>query len=274
MGAPMITPRQARTCAGLLVATASVVVANVAFLQSGHRTQRAAPVVTLSMATPQPVAPKLPSIGDGRALERVQRSLATSIRAITTGPARADTAVQQQAGLPNRLGGFAMSGQNLIDARVAADVARKRTTLVQEIQRLLTTRGYAPGPANGHLGLVTRSAILAFEHDQGLSLTAEPGQTLRHWLRPAAAGPRPAPPRRSHRSAATVSGVVLEIQRLLIASRHLAGAADGRADERTVAAIRAFEMAHDLVPSGRISGPLATALLGPSAKRPRLAKGG
>src|SRR5262245_6845088 len=53
-----------------------------------------------------------------------------------------------------------------------------RVELTRAIQRELKAKGYDAGAVDGVPGLVTRAAIMAYEADHGLALTAEPRQTL------------------------------------------------------------------------------------------------
>ena len=50
--------------------------------------------------------------------------------------------------------------------------------IIRGIQRELNGRGYDAGPPDGVVGLITRAAIMAYEHDYGLPLTATPSQDL------------------------------------------------------------------------------------------------
>src|SRR5690606_14603674 len=53
-----------------------------------------------------------------------------------------------------------------------------RSDLVRAVQRELKAKGYETGAVDGVTGLVTRGAIMAYESDSGLPLTAEPRQAL------------------------------------------------------------------------------------------------
>ena len=53
---------------------------------------------------------------------------------------------------------------------------------VESIQTSLATLGYKPGPADGVLGTRTRSAIEAFQRDQGMSVTGKATTQLRDLL--------------------------------------------------------------------------------------------
>jgi peptidoglycan hydrolase-like protein with peptidoglycan-binding domain len=50
--------------------------------------------------------------------------------------------------------------------------------LVIEIQRSLKVLGYQPGPIDGSPGDDTKSAIMAYQRDQGLLETGQPSEAL------------------------------------------------------------------------------------------------
>jgi hypothetical protein len=51
---------------------------------------------------------------------------------------------------------------------------------VQEMQRILTEKGYDPGDADGYIGTETQEAIREFQRSEGLAATGNPNeQTLR-----------------------------------------------------------------------------------------------
>jgi TPR repeat protein len=64
--------------------------------------------------------------------------------------------------------------------------------MVGELQRLLATGGYDPGPADGFLGEQTSQAIRRYQQDVGLPVDGAAGLALLNRLRAAAAGPPPA----------------------------------------------------------------------------------
>jgi peptidoglycan hydrolase-like protein with peptidoglycan-binding domain len=63
--------------------------------------------------------------------------------------------------------------------------------LIREIQRLLAELGFEPGPADGAMGNRTRTAIQAFQEQQGLRVNTQVSQTLLADLRAVAAGDPP-----------------------------------------------------------------------------------
>ncbi len=174
-----------------------------------------------------------------------------------------DTKSGDTKGTAQRVGSFApSSGQFSLIALPGADPTEARRATVRAIQGELARRGYEPGAANGAPGLVTRAAVLAYEHDQGLPLTADPSPEVLAHLRHGTSAPGAAigieagaMPQTGHAEA-----VIRSVQQSLGGLGYLAVSADGIATDETVRAMREFEMDAGLVPSGRISGPLIARL--------------
>lgn len=144
---------------------------------------------------------------------------------------------------------------------VAQTAAPVGSDLVKQIQRELAARGYETA-VDGNIGLVTRAAIMAFETDRGLPVTAEPSPQLLKAItsgtaRMVAASSMP-------RGATTKEAeqVIRTVQQSLAALSYLPGKIDGRMGEETVRAIREFEMDQSLPETGRISGQLVSRLAG------------
>jgi peptidoglycan hydrolase-like protein with peptidoglycan-binding domain len=144
---------------------------------------------------------------------------------------------------------------------------------VRAVQRELALRGYQTGVADGMPGLVTRAAIMAFESDHGLPLTAEPSESLlqRVLLGSAEAarsqsGSRTEPTPEAER-------VIRTVQQSLASLGYQPGAVDGRLGEQTIRAIREFEVQQGLSETGRVSGQLV-ARLARLAGQGRIADGG
>jgi peptidoglycan hydrolase-like protein with peptidoglycan-binding domain len=145
-------------------------------------------------------------------------------------------------------------------ARFAADTARPAAAApadpdtVRAIQRELAARGFGPLPRDGTPGLATRAAIMAYEHDHGLPLTAAPSESLLKRLL--------LPPEEGHgrSDGAVVSAeaeqVVAAVQRSLAELGYSPGRTDGRLGAETVRAITEFEVDRGQVPKGRISAEL------------------
>ena len=148
-----------------------------------------------------------------------------------------------------------------IDAMAAGPDEVADAETVRAIQRELKERGYGPVPFDGAIGLVTRAAIMAFEHDHGMALTGEASERLlKHMVLGAVA-----PANVSHSSVdrvATVHAaeVIRSVQQRLAALGYAPGHVDGRLGEETVKAIREFEMDKGMVPRGRVSAELAVGL--------------
>ena len=130
---------------------------------------------------------------------------------------------------------------------------------IRAIQRELNLRGYEVGTTDGRRGLVTEAAIMAFEYDHGLALTAEPTDALLMQVLMETA--RPEPRRRaSVELSASAELVVRKVQQQLAAAGYMAGKPTGRLDEDTVRAIREFEGDQRIPETGRVSGQLVAKL--------------
>ena len=163
----------------------------------------------------------------------------------------------------HRIGSFApSSGQLSLAALPGADPAEARRATIKGIQVELARRGYEPGPADGAPGLVTRAAVMAYEHDQGLPLTADPSPEVLAHLRHGTSAPGAAIglDASAPRTTGSADQVIRSVQQSLGHLGYLGTAPDGLATDDTVRAIREFEMDSGLVPSGRISGPLVARL--------------
>ncbi|MGF1622333.1 MAG: peptidoglycan-binding protein [Rhodomicrobiaceae bacterium] len=123
--------------------------------------------------------------------------------------------------------------------------------VVQGIQRELARRGYDPGEANGRVEIETRSAIIAYEFDEGMPLTGVPSEAiLKSLLFGLGEGlSEERTDERFERRRALVS----EVQDMLARMGYGAPASDGRLDARTREAIEKFESDRNLAASGRLS---------------------
>lgn len=147
-------------------------------------------------------------------------------------------------------------------ATLGAGSAPTKSTSQEEVtravQRELQIRGYATGATDGVAGVMTRAAIMAYEHDHGLALTARPSQEL---LKSIILGEGGKPGARSAKpGTAEAQDVVRSVQRSLAKLGYKAGAANGKLTLETARAIRAFEGDQALPETGRISGPLLARL--------------
>lgn len=173
--------------------------------------------------------------------------------------------------LTHRVGSFApSSGPLSMITAPGVDPADARRATVRTVQQELLRRGYEPGTADGAAGLVTRAAVLAYEHDQGLPLTADPSPEVLAHLRHGTSAPGAAIGLESdgQRPAAQAEQVIRSVQQSLARLGYFASPPDAQLSEETQRAIREFEMDQGLVPTGRISGPLVARLLKQAAGSP------
>lgn len=141
---------------------------------------------------------------------------------------------------------------------MSADAADHGDT-VRAVQRELHHRGYLSGTHDGVAGLVTRAAIMAYEHDNGLPLTAEPSEELlKRILLGAAASPPPAATSKDKRGQPEM--ITRTVQQTLSGLGYNTGKADGRLGEDTQRAIRDFESDNAMPETGRVSGHLVARL--------------
>ena len=149
-------------------------------------------------------------------------------------------------------------------APMAAPMAAGRDT-VRAIQGELAALGLGPVPRDGTLGVATRAAIMAYEYDHGLPITATPSvQLLQRLLLGAPdGGEHHAPPEVTSAEAAQV---VAGVQHALADLGYLHGPTDGRFTAETARAIREFELDKGMVPKGRICAELVRRLGGPAGK--------
>jgi peptidoglycan hydrolase-like protein with peptidoglycan-binding domain len=130
--------------------------------------------------------------------------------------------------------------------------------VVRAIQRELEQRGYQPGLADGLAHSVTRAAVMAYEYDHGLPLTGEPSEAL---LKAILFGiPGNAGPKGASQPSPEAQRIIRLVQQGLAALGYQVGTIDGRLSEETTKAIRKFEAAQGLPPSGRVSAPLLARL--------------
>jgi peptidoglycan hydrolase-like protein with peptidoglycan-binding domain len=144
-----------------------------------------------------------------------------------------------------------------VGAAAAVPSAGDPVETIRAIQRELQARGYDTGGQDGVPGLMTRAAIMAYEHDHGLPLGAEPDEdTLRRILLGASSA---APPAQGDKRPAA-EAVIRTVQQTLSGLGYNTGKVDGRLGEDTQRAIREFETDHQLPETGRVSGKLIARL--------------
>jgi len=145
--------------------------------------------------------------------------------------------------------------------------------VVRAVQRELKERGYESGMPDGNAGLMTRAAIMAFEHDHGLALTAEPSpQLLKLILMGGFERRQAADAVMGREQSVQATQVIRTVQQSLVTLGYALGRVDGRLGEDTVRAIRDFEIDQGLAETGRVSG-LLVARLSRLAGQGRMASG-
>jgi Putative peptidoglycan binding domain len=176
-------------------------------------------------------------------------------REATPAPARAATTHDPPA---LRIARFAPDRNGLEGPRAPAGKGSDPET-VRAVQIELKRRGFGPVPSDGSLGLATRAAIMAYEHDSGLALTATPSEQL---LKRLLLGPAEGTVAHHGGEAVTPEAgeLVAYIQRALALLGYQPGGPDGRLGADTVRAIRDFEVDRGMVPKGRISAELVRQL--------------
>lgn len=144
-------------------------------------------------------------------------------------------------------------GQRVVVSPPGADLR----DVTRDIQTALAAKRYETGGQDGIAGPVTQAAILAYEIDNGLPLTAEPSDALLQMIKDGRRGPAT--------NASTAPGpkaeaLIRSVQGSLSKLGYKVGRADGRLGEATIAAIRAFEKQQAMPDTGRISGDLVSRL--------------
>ena len=222
----VVTNRTRFSTVACLVLTLGMVL-NVFGLQGAHRTPLAA------------IAEAFPTAS-------VRSGSANSPQAPSAGPVK-QTLNSADADLSVRA---ADSGRPAPDP-VPTGIPAPDDKLIAAVQRELTDRGYGLGQINGKAGIITRSAIMAFEFDQHFSLTGEPSEELLRRILLSLSGPNqePALPP-SPKAAGIIHGAQLLLQRL----GYYTGLINAQLDEPTRKALRRFEADSGLVPKGRIAG--------------------
>ena len=175
-----------------------------------------------------------------------------------------ETPMTRRSGLPEeqalRIARFAPDLGKIDPAPGEPDDSADAET-IRAIQRELKLRGYGPVPGDGVIGLTTRAAIMAFEHDHAMALSGEASERLLKRILLGAADPAGADiPGAGRVGSNNAEQVIRSVQQWLAALGYQPGRIDGRPGEETVRAIRDFEMDKGLVPRGRISAELVVRL--------------
>lgn len=137
---------------------------------------------------------------------------------------------------------------------------RDRSDLTRAIQRELKAKGYETGAVDGVPGLVTRGAIMAYESDANLPLTAEPRHALLQHIVLGSADIAPADRGRPTPPGPEAEAVIRAVQRAFRQLGYMTTVPNGRLNDETRRAIRKFETERNLRETGRISGELLARL--------------
>jgi len=130
---------------------------------------------------------------------------------------------------------------------------RGKRGLIKAIQRELVQAGYAPGTPDGVAGMTTNAALLAYQYDHGLPMTAEPSEEL---LEALILGLPKVPGGSRSGLGPAAQQLVKTVQSSLEGLGFSVGRIDGQLGPMTQAAIRRFEHKSGMSPSGRISARL------------------
>jgi peptidoglycan hydrolase-like protein with peptidoglycan-binding domain len=229
-----MTPGQARVALGTFLLVSAGVAVNALFLQSDAVSAgRAGMGRTSSAPGLAGRGAMLPEAAPPRENERSSR-------------AEQGLRIARFAALPSSIDPAAAGPGEAIDAET-----------VRAIQRELKLRGYGPVPVNGTMGLATRAAIMAFEHDHGMALSAEASERLLKRIVLGAVEPTDVSHSVAEVGVSTrAAEVIRSVQEWLAALGYQPGQTDGRLGEETVKAIREFEVDKGMVPRGRVSAEL------------------
>lgn len=129
--------------------------------------------------------------------------------------------------------------------------------LIRAIQRELYAAGFARNAPDGALDMATRAAILAWERENGLPLTADATEEVLRALLLGAGIVRQA---NANRPSPTVQMLVRHIQILLKSRGFEALRINGKRDEPTRTAIAAFQRRQSMPVDGKISAALVVRL--------------
>lgn len=130
--------------------------------------------------------------------------------------------------------------------------------MTRAVQRELRLRGYETGGSDGAETLMTRAAIMAFEHDHNMPLTGRPSQAL---LKSILLGESQVGSQSGSKGGSPEAKQVIRfVQETLAGLGYRPGATDGVFTTETKIAIRKFERDQALPVSGRVSGPLIARL--------------
>lgn len=135
--------------------------------------------------------------------------------------------------------------------------AESEVTL-QAVERELNHLGYLADGVQPNERNFTRAAILAFEYDHGLPLTATASPEL---LEALILGRARAPGASTKIETEIAASLIRRVQATLVRLGYPVGSIDGQIGPRTRAAIKAFEQHEGLMPTGRVSAQLFAILV-------------
>ena len=240
-----LKPQQARLALAMFIAVGAAISVNILYMQDQ----------SVASATARSKAERVKMKADA---ERTKR-LALEPREMPAAKAAAvaTAAIVPLPAVSERAGRFSPSAGQIERASLpSSETEMRMPELAKSIQQKLVQRGYEPGTPDGVTGVVTRAAIMAYEHDQGLALTGEPSETLlQHLQSGSSAKPGGFQKPRPHRSA-SAEQIIRTVQHSLAQLGYFAGKVDGRTGDDTIRAIREYEMDAGLTPTGRVSAPL------------------
>jgi len=135
-----------------------------------------------------------------------------------------------------------------------------RSETVRAVQRELISRGYEPGPADGLHGLLTRAAVMAYQHDKNLPVTGSISDKLLKQILLGAAGSKNASSAKMVIPEQTTA-MIKAVQQILAKMGYEPGPVDGIMGAGTREAIKVFEKEQKMPVKGRISGALLNSLV-------------
>jgi peptidoglycan hydrolase-like protein with peptidoglycan-binding domain len=205
---------------------------------------------------PVPAAPAViasAAIGNG-ASER-QQPVAARVQPTSPLPGAASIPMEQGPRRFARLRPDAAQANRPGDKLPEAPDAEGDPETIKAVQRELNLRNYGPLTSDGVPGLVTRAAIMAFEHDHRMALTGEATErVLQRLLLGASGAPNEAVDPAAGRVRSPQAELVMRtVQQSLAALGYQVGRIDGKTGEDIARAIREFELDSGLKPTGRVS---------------------
>lgn len=219
---------------------------------SGLSAALAANMLLLQPGTSRPGASERQAsgAGDRRAAPRTAKMLSVAVGA--------EPAATSADAIAAKL---AEGGEAAARADADATPGSESAETIRSVQRELQARGYDAGTADGVPGLITRAAVLAYEYDHGLQMTAEPSDRLLRQIKTGAGQPGARPPQIAQGERSVhAEQVIRTVQQSLANVGYSTGKIDGKLGEETVRAIREFEIDQGLPETGRVSGQLVARL--------------